>query len=242
MEFYGSRYAPKRYRSEPVIVSTEFYDYTGENDCDSSGAGSSTNYRVMPITYDDCTPAYNSAAINGADDCYNIQNYGSNVVLPFQACIEIYNNKLPKHVHYGGQQHIPPPHPHQQHGMYPQQPYPAQQQQQPPNQFMVDAAGRRTPMNGVGAAQNPDYSSGGEDEIIINVRQVPMHCGCCRGQNGGYPAGQPIQQQYRVDRPGRYDFRGGEKPVKFFRYFNIKISYLSLILKVRTILFIFYLL
>lgn len=85
MEFYGSRYAPKRYKiREPVVVSTEYYDYT----LDTDDAGSSA-YRVMPITYDDCTPSYDIHEDGG----YNIQHYGSNVVLPFSACIEIYNNK-----------------------------------------------------------------------------------------------------------------------------------------------------
>lgn len=208
MEFYGSRYTPKRYHYDPIVVSTEYYDYTSsaENLDGESASTSSSQYRVMPITYDDCPPAY-----WGNDDAaYNIQSYGSNVVLPFTACIEIYNNK--SH------------HPHHHHHHHHQG---------------VGAGGRMTPPtppgDSVGSGSGVtgvDYNSTGEDEIIINVRHVPMCCSCCgrQGVGGGaapYGAGgppQPPQPPHPIYRTSRYDLR--ETPVKYFRYdFSPKIIF-----------------
>lgn len=71
MESYGSRVACYRTRRfcDPYLVSTEFFDYTTNNDEDESC------YPVTPITYEDCS----------------IKNYGCNVPLPFSTFIEIYN-------------------------------------------------------------------------------------------------------------------------------------------------------
>lgn len=234
MEFYGSRYAPKRYKCEPIVVSTEYYDYTLDNDADSGGGGgggAGGNYRVMPITYDECTPAYN----NCNDDCYNIQHYGSNVVLPFSACIEIYNNKPRQGVgaapvsnppYYDN--HIPSSHHHAHHHHHYHHPgqNPTLTQHLPSR--IPD--GHVTPQ--IATNSSGEYSSGGEDEIIINVRHVPAQCSCGRSMPsyqpaiGGHipppshpppppPPSQPVQ--YRViDRPARYDYRD-QPPVKYFR-------------------------
>lgn len=199
MEFYGSRYTPKRYRKEPVVVSTEYYDYTSTasdtNDCDSS----TSHYRVMPITYEEITPGYCG---NGVEDCYNIQSYGSNVVLPFMACIEIYNNKTPngKHLHFLSHSN---PHPHHHVGATP-----------------VSTADRLGSLNSRGGGGNLEYNSTGDDEIIINVRQVPVYCACCGRQPAasgpGYGVTQPPTPPpiYRMpDRSSRYD-----TPVQYFKY------------------------